>query len=102
MKGLATTDQLFQAPIFWAVALGIAFSLNLSAATFTDANWISMGSIRGTDGAVLPDVVDGVSNLYIGGEFTLVEDVLATRVAKWNGSGWSALGSGISGSPDYP
>jgi hypothetical protein len=47
-------------------------------------------------------VVDGSGNLYIGGKFTIVGDVFATNIAKWNGSSWSALGSGIIGDVDFP
>ena len=67
--------------------------------TFSDANWISMGGFPGTNGgAVLAAVVDGSGNLYIGGSFfDVVGDAPATNIAKWNGSSWSALGSGISG-----
>jgi hypothetical protein len=42
--------------------------------------------------------VDGTGNLVISGEFTVVSDVIANYVAKWNGSSWSALGSGMNGS----
>ena len=42
-------------------------------------------------------VVDGSGNLYIGGSFANVGEVVANRVAKWNGSAWSALGSGLNG-----
>jgi len=38
--------------------------------------------------------VSGV-NLYVGGEFTNAGVIGATRVAKWNGTTWSALGSGV-------
>jgi len=55
--------------------------------TFSDANWISMNpSFPGADGTVNAAVVDGSGNLYIGGDFTLVGDVIASRIAKWNGS----------------
>jgi hypothetical protein len=40
--------------------------------------------------------VDGSGNLYIGGNFTSVGGVPANNIAKWNGSNWSALGSGVS------
>ena len=60
--------------------------------TFSDANWISMG---GANGRVNAAAVDGSGNLYIGGRFTVVGDVLATNIAKWDGSSWSALGSGL-------
>jgi trimeric autotransporter adhesin len=65
--------------------------------TFSDANWISMGGIPGADGSVSAAVVDGSGNLYIGGDFTAVGDVIANHIAKWNGSSWSALGSGMGG-----
>ena len=39
--------------------------------------------------------VDGAGNLYAGGCFTTAGGVAANNVAKWDGSAWSALGSGI-------
>lgn len=38
------------------------------------------------------------TDVFIGGTFTAVDGVVASRVAKWNGSTWSALGSGANGS----
>ena len=38
------------------------------------------------------------NNLYAGGSFTNMGGVAASRIAKWNGSAWSALGSGVSSS----
>ncbi len=35
--------------------------------------------------------------LYVGGRFTSVDGVSASRIAKWDGSQWSALGSGLTG-----
>jgi hypothetical protein len=64
--------------------------------TFSDDNWISMNpSIPGANNSVFAAVVDGSGNLYIGGSFTVVGDVIANGVAKWNGSRWTALGSGM-------
>src|SRR5439155_10293741 len=63
--------------------------------TFSDANWISMGGIPGADTAALTEVVDDSGNLYIGGLFTVVGETQANYIAKWNGSSWSALGSGM-------
>src|ERR1051325_2602485 len=87
----------FQAQLLCAMALGIGSSFTLAAATFTDANWTSTGGIRGADSTVFPAAVDASGNLYIGGDFAIAGDVLASRVAKWIGSSWSALGSGMSG-----
>ena len=63
--------------------------------TFSDENWISMGGIPGANSLVRAPVVDGSGNLYIGGDFIVVGNVIANYVAGWNGSSWSALGSGI-------
>jgi hypothetical protein len=35
------------------------------------------------------------SDLYVGGSFTVAGGVSANGIAKWNGSSWSALGSGM-------
>jgi len=53
--------------------------------TFSDANWSSMGGVPGSDSLVFAMVVDSAGNLYIGGEFTAVGDILANHIAKWNG-----------------
>jgi hypothetical protein len=65
--------------------------------TFSDANWSSMGGIPGADRLVYAAVVDDAGNLYIGGTFNITGNVIANHIAKWDGSTWSALGSGISG-----
>ena len=38
---------------------------------------------------------DASGNLYAGGGFTTAGGVSANRIAKWDGSSWSALGSGM-------
>ena len=35
------------------------------------------------------------TDLYVGGVFTTAGGAAASRIAKWNGSAWSALGSGV-------
>src|SRR6266446_2165222 len=85
------------AALFCAVALGVGSAFGqVKAAAFSDANWISMNpSIPGADNYVYAAVVDGSGNLYIGGNFSFVGDVMANYIAKWDGSGWTALGSGL-------
>jgi hypothetical protein len=41
------------------------------------------------------------SDLYAGGNFTTAGDSNANYIATWNGSSWSALGSGMGGSYPY-
>ncbi|MDO7849557.1 hypothetical protein Q5H92_24555 [Hymenobacter sp. M29] len=48
-----------------------------------------------TAGAVLALAVAGNGDVYAGGRFTQAGGVTANRVAKWNGSVWSALGTGF-------
>ena len=48
-------------------------------------------------GPVYAVVVDDSGNFYIGGNFTSVGIVAATNIAKWDGSTWSPLGSGVGG-----
>jgi hypothetical protein len=63
--------------------------------TFSDANWISMGNLPGTDGSVYAAAIDGLGNLYISGIFSVVGTVPANNIAKWDGTNWSSLGMGL-------
>lgn len=40
---------------------------------------------------------DGAGGLFAGGMFTSIGGTAAARIARWNGTSWSALGTGISG-----
>jgi hypothetical protein len=53
-------------------------------------------SIAGLDGSVWALATDG-SNVYAGGEFARAGTVAANRIAMWNGSAWSPIGSGLLG-----
>ena len=65
--------------------------------TFSDADWVSLNSgIPGANDQVNAAVLDGNGNLYIGGWFSFVGTVPAKCIAKWNGSTWTALGTGMS------
>ena len=63
--------------------------------TFSDANWLSMGSYPAA-AAVNAIVVNTNKGLvYIGGSFTWLGKTLVNYVAVWNGTNWSGLGSGM-------
>ena len=71
------------------------------AAPFTDDNWLSMHALSGEDVVDLDAmVVDGLGNLYIVGYFTNIGGVSGNFFAKWDGSSWSALGTGINSEVD--
>lgn len=75
----------------WAVAVAA------SDPTFDDSDWVSMGNVPGASGTVNATVIDAAGNLYIGGEFNAVANVVASNIAKWDGTNWWALGSGVDG-----
>ena len=65
---------------------------------FSDANWAAMRG--GMNDGVQALAVSG-PNLYAAGKFGTAGGVSASKIAKWNGSSWSALGSGLSGGNTY-
>ncbi|HCE43232.1 MAG TPA: hypothetical protein DET40_06770 [Lentisphaeria bacterium] len=56
--------------------------------------WSALGS--GTSDRVRSLVFHDASTLYAGGDFITAGGVTVNRIAKWNGTNWSALGSGMS------
>jgi len=71
-----------------------------NVATWDGSDWSPLGRTNKLNGTVRAQAVhdDGSgSALYVGGEFTRAGSVVGNRVARWNGTSWSALGSGIGG-----
>lgn len=71
-----------------------------AAPPFSDANWISLDFGAGNSGVlgqVNAAVVDGSGNLFIGGSFDFVGNVLAHNIARWDGKRWWPLDSGTDG-----
>ena len=64
-------------------------------------SWLpTFGGQPGTDGVVNALAVfddGGGPALYAGGNFHIAGGVAANRIAKWDGSSWAALGSGMGG-----
>jgi len=62
--------------------------------------WSSLGS--GVSDALIPSVyalaVGPDGSVYAGGDFATAGGVTVNHIARWDGSAWSALGSGVSGS----
>ncbi len=77
---MKTNSTLLAAWFFCAIAL----PFTTFAATFSDANWISMGRDWGVNGDVNAAVLDSSGNLYIGGRFTIVGETNANGIAKWD------------------
>jgi len=82
---------------------------------FTQAGGVSASKIAGWNGvdwtplgdgfegvgpvvhALVPSVPQLGGSLFAGGQFAAVDGVEARNVARWDGSSWSALGSGVNG-----
>jgi hypothetical protein len=78
---------------------------------FTSAGGVPVSRIAKWDGSTWSNVGGGVlgsgttfsvsalaaigSDVYAGGSFTNAGGVVTNRIAKWNGSSWSGLGSGV-------
>ena len=91
---LASRGEELFAGGFFTEAGGVSVSC---LAHWNGASWFDVGG--GVDDRdYLPQVaalvVDG-GDLYVGGAFTLAGNLNAAHIAKWTGSSWSALGSGL-------
>jgi trimeric autotransporter adhesin len=72
------------------------------------ASWDDSGASASALGAGVNDAVYSLAcetpsstDLYVGGKFTQAGGNSAVRIAKWDGSSWSALGTGIGSSFVY-
>jgi len=83
----------------------------VSGASFI-SSWdgTSFAPLGGPIGGAVPLIIftaetwdDGTGEaLYAGGRFLSIDGVPASRIAKWDGTSWSALGSGLTGSGVTP
>ncbi len=60
-------------------------------------NWEVQFAAPGIPSGFVSAVTTNGNEVYVGGTFTAVAGVNANNIAKWNGTAWSALGSGIRG-----
>ena len=79
----------------WLAVVSICTPVLVSAAASGDLPTLD-AEIRAAiaNGSIDVITVQGAS-VYLGGEFTEVDGTPASAIARWNGSRWSALGSGI-------
>lgn len=60
----------------------------------TGGVWNTFGTFNGWVGAI---AIAANGDIVVGGAFTNVSGTPASRIARWNGATWSALGSGVNG-----
>src|SRR6266496_986842 len=101
LSALAVSGSNVYAGGFFSTAGGRAVK---NIAKWNGSSWSALGSgIGGADlfsASVSALAVSG-SNVYAGGYFTNAGGRAASSIAKWDGSSWTALGSGMGGG-DYP
>lgn len=61
----------------------------------SEGTWYPLGS--GIDGGQVNAIAVSGSDVYAGGSFAWAGGVPASDIARWDGSSWSALGSGVGG-----
>ena len=71
-------------------------------ARWNGSSWSAFGSGLTGGGGTAPSTVNSLNvlpngDLVAGGNFTTAGGVGASGIARWNGSSWSALGSGLTG-----
>lgn len=107
--GSGTNGNVFAITIIGSdVYVGGSFTLAGGITANSIAKWDTLTStwsalidggnngVSGGSGAILVMAAES-TNLYVGGNFTSAGGVANTvRIAKWSGSAWSALGTGIS------
>jgi hypothetical protein len=59
------------------------------------ASWVAVTTLAGSSQILA--ITSHLGDLYIGGTFTSVGGVAATNIARFDGSNWSAVGSGTTG-----
>ena len=80
------------------VVMMAALASQAEASSPSVASWTSLNpGVQGASNAVKATAMDSQGALYMGGYFTVVGTTAASHIAKWSGSAWSALGSGVDG-----
>jgi hypothetical protein len=68
------------------------FSQQITISKWNGTNWIGIAT---SDSPALVLASDA-RNMYAGGSFTQISGIEANRIARWDGSAWFPLGSGLS------
>ena len=79
-------------------------ALGFTVQRFDSAGWQTIGTFAAASptgfALVATMAIDANGDLLVGGSFDSVAGVAANNLARWNGSAWSALGSGVIGEVD--
>lgn len=74
---------------------GVANTTNI--ARWNGSAWSSITPLGAANSDIFSSTYDGLGNLYVAGAFTSINGVAATRIAKYDGTTWTALSTGLNG-----
>ena len=63
----------------------------------SSGSWSNVGSVDITNSVRSLAISKTTGDLYVGGTFTTIGALTVNRIARWDGSTWSALGTGLGG-----
>jgi hypothetical protein len=69
-------------------------------AQWDGGSWSKLGTVNGSvtsRSTAINAILVSDDKIYIGGNFASVDNVPAQNIARWDGSSWAALGSGVDG-----
>jgi hypothetical protein len=99
VDSLAASGGIVYAGGRFTSAGGIAAT---NVAKWDGTNWLALGrgirvydGVGGGENAIVRALLATDSGLYAGGGFRFAGDVAATNIARWDGTNWWPLGSGI-------
>ena len=98
----AVSGSYLYAGGYFTTAVGVSYTNYIAKWSTTSSSWSSLGEGKDMNSYVLALAVSvSGSDLYAGGSFTSAGGVAVNRIAKYDGSNWSALGSGMTGGYVY-
>ncbi|KAA3616981.1 MAG: T9SS C-terminal target domain-containing protein [Calditrichaeota bacterium] len=62
-----------------------------------DERWSDAFVLGGFDGYVYATAVTAAGDIYVAGEFNLLNGIAVNGIAMWDGDSWSSLGNGVTG-----
>ena len=80
------------------LSITLILSLVLSplvAGAITDDHWASMGTLTGANHGISTLAADASGDLYVGGAFSIIQDLPVRGLAKWNGEVWMPMDAGL-------
>ncbi|MBU1095161.1 MAG: T9SS type A sorting domain-containing protein [Bacteroidetes bacterium] len=77
------------------------YGFSVSQEQKMQTGWSNKFTVPGVSGGSIYAMTTDGTNLYIGGQFSVVGGTVANNIAKWDGSQWSSIGVGAGNGVDF-